>query len=135
MSDTLKVLQVFIASPNDLVEERQTVKEVADDLNLAFTNEVGLQVQLLGWEDRLPGRGRPQAQINEDVDKADLFIGFLWRRWGSDSGNPKYTSGFEEEFVRAMERYDCTGSPEVCLFLRRSTRNPWPIRASNLSGS
>ena len=118
MSDNLKVLQVFIASPNDLVEERRAIKEVADRLNAVFGEEVCLQIQLLGWEDRLPGYGRAQAQINEDVDKADLFVGFLWRRWGSDPGNPKYTSGFEEEFSRAAERREKTGSPEISLFFK-----------------
>ena len=73
MSENLKVLQVFIASPNDLVDERRAIKEVADRLNTAFGTEVGLQIQLLGWEERLPGYGRAQAQINEDVDKADLW--------------------------------------------------------------
>ena len=118
MSENLKVLQVFIASPNDLVDERRAIKEVADRLNTAFGTEVGLQIQLLGWEERLPGYGRAQAQINEDVDKADLFVGFLWRRWGSDPGNLKYTSGFEEEFNRAVERREKSGSPEISLFFK-----------------
>jgi hypothetical protein len=47
MSENLKVLQVFIASPNDLVDERRAIKEVADGLNTAFGTEVGLQIQLL----------------------------------------------------------------------------------------
>src|SRR6185295_4404045 len=123
MSENLKVLQVFIASPNDLVEERRAIKEVADRLNAAFAKQVGVQIQLLGWEDRLPGYGRAQAQINEDVDKADLFVGFLWRRWGSDPGNPKYTSGFEEEFHRAMDRREKSGSPEISLFFKKVSIN------------
>src|SRR6266446_2035127 len=118
MSDNLTVLQVFVASPNDLVDERRAIKEVADDLNAVFGKTIALQIQLLGWEDRLPAFGRAQAQINEDVDKADLFVGFLWRRWGSDPGNPKYTSGFEEEFNRAVERREKSGSPEICLFFK-----------------
>ena len=118
MSESLKVLQVFIASPSDLVDERRAIKEIADSLNAAFGREVGIQVQLLGWEDRLPGYGRPQAQINEDVDKADLFIGFLWRRWGSDPGDPQYTSGFEEEFTRATTRREKVGIPEISLFFK-----------------
>ena len=113
MSENLKLLQVFIASPNDLVEERRAIKEVADAINAVFGKEVGLQIQLLGWEDRLPGYGRAQEQINDDVDRADLFVGFLWRRWGSQPGNPKYTSGFEEEFNRAAERREKTGTPDM----------------------
>jgi hypothetical protein len=128
MSSNINLLQVFIASPSDLVDERRAIKEIADSLNMAFGSEVGLQVQLLGWEDRLPGYGRPQAQINEDVDKADLFIGFLWRRWGTDPGNAQYTSGFEEEFNRALQRRESTGAPEICLFFKaideQSLRDP-----------
>jgi len=41
MSDNLKVLQVSIASPNDLVDERRAIKEVADSLNAALRKEVG----------------------------------------------------------------------------------------------
>jgi hypothetical protein len=74
MSENLKVLQVFIASPNELVDERRAIKEVADRLNTAFGTEVGLQIHLLGWEDRLPGYGRAQAQINGER-AATLLMG------------------------------------------------------------
>ena len=55
MSDNHKLLQVFIASPNDLVEERKAISEVAESLNAAFGREGAVQVQLLGWKDRLAG--------------------------------------------------------------------------------
>ncbi len=58
VSDNLKTLQVFIASPNDLIEERRAIKEVADELNVAFGKEVGIQVQLLSWEDSVPAYAR-----------------------------------------------------------------------------
>ena len=32
-------------------------------------------IDLLGWEDRPPGFGRPQEEINEDVDRCELFVG------------------------------------------------------------
>jgi len=118
MNNDLKVLRVFIASPSDLVAEREAVKAVADELNAVFAKEVSAQIQLLGWEDRLPGYGRAQAQINDDVDRADLFIGFLWRSWGSPPGDPRYTSGFEEEYHRASARREKTGTPEISLFFK-----------------
>ncbi|MHC2994144.1 MAG: hypothetical protein IBV53_01370 [Candidatus Atribacteria bacterium] len=70
----------------------------------------------MGWEDTLPGYSRPQALINRDVDSCDLFLGVLWRRWGQDTG--KYSSGFEEEFIRARERCRKTGKPEIWLFFK-----------------
>ncbi len=42
----------------------------------------------------------------------------MWRRWGSDPGDPQYSSGFEEEFNRALERRERTGAPEICLFFK-----------------
>jgi hypothetical protein len=78
-----------------------------------------LHIQLLVWEDTVPRLGRPQELINEDVDKADLFIGCLWQRWGSPPKHQEYSSGFEEEFYRAIERNKKTGSPQMSLFFKK----------------
>ena len=67
MSEQIKVLKVFVASPSDLGDERRAIRDVAEELSKAFENTVGLRIQLLGWEDTMPGCGRPQALINQDV--------------------------------------------------------------------
>ncbi|GAH77917.1 unnamed protein product, partial [marine sediment metagenome] len=59
---------------------------------------------------------RPQKLINRDVDSCDLFVGILWRRWGQNTG--KYSSGFEEEFIRACDRRRKTGKPEIWLYFK-----------------
>ena len=110
------VLRVFLASPSDLEDERKATKEMVDRLNLTI-RESGWTVELLGWEDRLPGFGRPQAQINADVDACDLFLGVLYRRWGSPSG--EFKSGFEEEFERAIGRRKRSESPEIWIYFKR----------------
>lgn len=111
------VLNVFLASPSDLKEERKITRSVVDDLNQSLGRVFDWHIELLGWEDTLPGCGRPQAVIDEDVDKCDLFVGMLWKRWGQHTGT--YTSGFEEEFERARERRKHTGTPEIWLFFKR----------------
>ena len=116
LTQQMNVLRVFLASPSDLVDERKATKEMVDRLNSSI-RETGWAVELLGWEDRLPGFGRPQAQINEDVDACDLFLGVLWRRWGSQSG--KFKSGFEEEFERALNRRRQSVSPEIWIYFKR----------------
>jgi len=70
----------------------------------------------LGWEETPPGYSRPQNLINRDVDSCDLFVGILWRRWGQNTG--KYSSGFEEEFIRACDRRRKTGKPEIWLYFK-----------------
>ncbi len=110
------ILTVFLASPGDLQEERNIARSSVERVNKILSRRVGRQIELLGWEDTLPGYSRPQTLINKDVDSCDLFVGVLWRRWGQDTG--KYSSGFEEEFIRARERCRKTVKPEIWLFFK-----------------
>jgi hypothetical protein len=75
---------------------------------------LGIQVELVGWEDIFKRFGRPQEQINLDLDRCEAFIGMLWRKWGTpphkDGGGP-FTSGFEEEFERALTNRKKGGRP------------------------
>ena len=106
----------FIASPGDVADEREAAKEVIQDLNKSLRKN-HWQIDIVGWEDTAPGVGRPQELINKDVDVCDIFIGILWRRWGSQTG--EYSSGFEEEFERAIRRAKETGSPQVWLAFKQ----------------
>lgn len=116
-SRTKRVLTIFLASPGDLDEERRAARTVVDELNRIFRGTLDWQIDLLGWEDALPGAARPQKIINEAVDKCDLFIGMLWRRWGQPTG--EYSSGFQEEYTRACERRKSSDNPEIWLLFRK----------------
>jgi len=111
------VLYVFLGSPGDLAEERRITRDVVDELNETHSRLLGWHIDLLGWEDTLPGFGRPQEIINRDVDLCHLFVGLLWRRWGQPTG--KYSSGFEEEFERARNRRLEAGAPDIWLFFKQ----------------
>lgn len=104
MAGTRRFIKVFLASPGDLADERNIAKVIVDDFNSQLADALGYQVELVGWEDTLPGVGRPQGIINRDLDGCDLFVGMLWKRWGTPPGTEPYTSGFEEEFKRSMTR-------------------------------
>jgi hypothetical protein len=118
MAGTRRFVKVFLASPGDLAEERKIAKVIVDDFNSQLADALGYQVELVGWEDTLPGVGRPQAIINRDLDGCDLFIGMLWKRWGTPLGTEPYSSGFEEEFNRSMTRNAKEGRPEINLLLK-----------------
>lgn len=118
MAGTRRFVKVFLASPGDLAEERKVAKVIVDDFNSQLAEALGYQVELVGWEDTLPGVGRPQAIINRDLDGCDLFVGMLWKRWGTPPGTEPYTSGFEEEFNRSMTRNAKEGQPEINLLLK-----------------
>ena len=118
MSGIRRFVTIFLASPGDLAEERKVAKEIVDDFNSQLADALGYQVELVGWEDTLPGVGRPQAIINRDLDGCDFFVGMLWKRWGTPPGAKPYTSGFEEEFERSMARNANEGRPEINLLLK-----------------
>lgn len=118
-SKSRRVLSVFIASPGDVVEERQVVGHVVDELNRGIGRRLGCHIDLLGWEETTAGFGRPQDKINAELDQADVFVGILHKRWGSPTGQA-YDSGFEEEFERAIQRRRITrDSPEFLLAFKR----------------
>nr|WP_323777237.1 hypothetical protein [Amylibacter sp.] len=108
MSDTLKVIRIFIGSPGGLDAERQAAHDVIESVNRSHSERWGCHLKLLGWESAIPGYVRPQSKINEDLDRCDYFLGVLWDKWGSRPSNDidGYTSGFEEEFVRAKKRIE-----------------------------
>ncbi|MCH8305814.1 MAG: tetratricopeptide repeat protein [Candidatus Marinimicrobia bacterium] len=96
-----KVKKIFIGSPGDVPKERKIFPEIIKRVNRLKANSMGVQLEAIGWEDTLPGKGRPrpQSNINEDLLKCNLIIMLLWNRWGSETG--KYSSGFEEEYELA----------------------------------
>jgi Domain of unknown function (DUF4062) len=131
MSETRKIVKVFLASPNDLVDERKTAKAVVDEFNNLLASEFGYQVELVGWEDTVSVLGRPQETINKELSQCELFVGMLWKRWGTPPDKDGvYTSGFEEEYRRSVDRHGQEGQPEISLFFKDvssdNLRDPGP---------
>lgn len=116
MGTTRQVLTVFVASPGDVSEERHALVAAVARINRMAAREWGWEIDLRGWEDTLPGYARPQALINPDVDECDVFIGLLWKRWGTETG--EYSSGFEEEFRIAQARRSGGAAPEIMMYFR-----------------
>jgi tetratricopeptide (TPR) repeat protein len=99
--------RVFIASPGGLEVERKAFSDVIQEFNLCARDR-RVDFDPVGWEIALPGMGRPQALINEDVQSCDYFFMVLHDRWGqpTDAGpSPKYKSGTHEEYCTALESY------------------------------
>ncbi|MDI1282646.1 DUF4062 domain-containing protein [Brevundimonas sp.] len=119
VSSTRNIVKVFLASPGDLTDERKAAKGVVDEFNVTWADKLGYQVQLVGWEDTVSIWGRPQESINRDLEKCELFIGMMWKKWGTPpSKSGPHTSGFEEEFRLTFERRASTGKPDMSLFFK-----------------
>ncbi|MCX6179635.1 MAG: DUF4062 domain-containing protein [Chlorobiales bacterium] len=79
-------ISVFIASPSDLANERRFFKNAIRQLNAGFGDGANIEFEPLGWEDTLASTGRrSQGVINEEIDKCDVFILAMYRRWGQDT--------------------------------------------------
>src|SRR5438034_10138061 len=115
-----RIIKVFIASPGDLTIERRAFKDIIDELNAGFGRGADGQFEPLGWEDALSQVGRrSQSVINQDVDACDVFVLVMWRRWGQEAPDAApYTSYTEEEFYRALTRYEKDGKPIIFVFFK-----------------
>ena len=69
MTETRKVVKVFLASPGDLQDERRVARAEVDDFNKLWADRSGYHVELIGWEDTVTTFGRPQATINRDLEQ------------------------------------------------------------------
>jgi hypothetical protein len=115
-------ISVFIASPNDLFKERECFKNTLEQMNSGFGDGANVEFVPLGWEDTLAFVGRRnQDVINGYIDRCDVFILMLYRRWGQEAPDAKpYSSYTEEEFHRALDRFNQEGKPEIfCFFQTR----------------
>jgi Domain of unknown function (DUF4062) len=108
---------VFVASPSDVPDEREAVRRAANKVNDTLGRRFGLRLNVEGWEQVQPALGRPQSIINPLIDECDVFVGLLHRRWGTPTGT--HTSGFEEEFERALARHEGNRPLRVGLFFRQ----------------
>lgn len=129
MANSRRFVKVFLASPGDLSDERKIAKAVVDEFNSLWAEQLGYQVELVGWEDTVSRCGRPQALINRELEQCELFVGLMWKRWGTPPDiSGTYSSGFEEEFNRSVERRKKEAFPEISLLFKEiasdSLRDP-----------
>lgn len=117
MTRQVRQFVAFVASPGDLQQEREAVRRAAQSVNDTIGRRFSLGIVVEGYGEVQPALGRPQAIINPRVDDCDIFIGLLNRRWGTPTGIN--SSGFEEEYQRALERSSSDNRPAIALFFRQ----------------
>lgn len=106
MPRKVTILRVFLASPDQLAEERNFAQYVVDELNRTWLDQQNLRLELVTCETHsFPDVGPdPQAVINRQIaDDYDIFVGILWSNFGTRTA--RAGSGTEEEFDRAYKRY------------------------------
>ncbi|MED1783583.1 hypothetical protein P4V43_17330 [Brevibacillus fortis] len=104
MSFSANVYRVLIASPSDVKEEREAIRNTINLWNTKNAEHYNLIYLPTMWETNTTPQlgGRPQGMINEQiVDKSDVLIGVFWTRIGSPTGIAE--SGTIEEIERFVE--------------------------------
>lgn len=123
---TLKIYHVFLASPGDVNEERQLVRQFFENYNRHIALLWGVRFEIIDWENYSTIEvGRPQELITNQTlerfkDSLALVIGIMAQRFGTSTG--KAESGTEEEFRWALEQNQQHRFPEIKWFFRRIER-------------
>lgn len=103
--------RIFVASAGDVQPERDAIPDVVTRVNRALSAQTDVHLELWRWEnDAVPGlaKGGPQAQIDPELDQADIVILLVWNRMGV---------GTASEFERALKRWKRSGHPHVLIYV------------------
>ncbi|TPL90239.1 DUF4062 domain-containing protein [Mesorhizobium sp. B2-3-12] len=106
-------LEIFIASPSDVLSERAAVREAIAGWNAVYSRSEGVVLMPVGWETHSSPElsGRPQQMVNDRLlSHADILVGIFWSRVGTPTGEA--VSGTIEEIERHME----VGKPVMLYF-------------------
>src|SRR6266498_3819050 len=66
MSDSLKKLRIFAASPTDVASERAKLETVVESLK-PIADYLGLILEVVDWREVVPDTGRPQQIIFDQL--------------------------------------------------------------------
>ena len=79
-------VRVFLASPMDVVEERQLFKRTVEKVNNVIGRNLGIYFEVVGWEDDvLPDAGiDAQDVVNSQIKQDyDVFVALFKSRVGT----------------------------------------------------
>lgn len=113
MAFDARAYRILVASPSDVVEERDAAVRVMHDWNNLNSHSRRVVLLPLRWETHMAPEYnvRPQEAINRRiVDDCDLVVGIFWTRLGSPTGEAD--SGTLEEIERAAK----AGKPVMLYF-------------------
>jgi hypothetical protein len=68
--------------------------------------------------------GRPQGVVNRQVGQFDVFIGIMWKRFGTPTGRAE--SGTDEEFNVALKSWKTTRTPRIMFYFSQA---PYTLRS------
>ncbi len=116
MSTQVQKIKVFVASPSDVNHERQAVQAAITEVNSTIGDRLDATLQFVGWETitpRISGK-HPQEIINDEVGIYDIFIGIMWKHFGTPT--PTAASGTEDEFLGAYKMLEYNDKLHILFY-------------------
>jgi hypothetical protein len=117
---TATILETLIASPGDVIQERQLIRDAINEWNIVNSKSRNIVLRALGWENGVYSsftHGSPQEAINKQIlENADILVGVFWTKVGTPTGN--YVSGSVEEITKHIE----SGKPALLFFSNSPVR-------------
>lgn len=134
MAKSPTVLEVFIASPDDVASEREVLENVVSEFNLTWGDRHQIRLELLKWETHSrPAMGEDaQDVINRQIgDEYDIFLGIMWGRFGTATA--RADSGTEEEFQRAYDRLKNGDRVQIMFYFKDAGIPPSKLDGSQIA--
>jgi serine phosphatase RsbU (regulator of sigma subunit) len=127
MTEPVQVLRVVVASPADVLAERDVVAQVVNEINKSVCADRGLRIEVIRWEtDAYPGFhvDGPQGLIDPilRIENCDVLIGIFWKRFGTPTGDSG--SGTAHEFQLAYQAWKKKRSPQVMVYFNLKAYAP-----------
>jgi len=123
----IRLLQIVVASPSDVQDERDALVAAVQELNRIYVKERRLYLNVLRWEDNAYAgfhADGPQGLIDAilRIPQCDVFIGIFWKRFGTPTRDG--TTGTRHEFESAYNAWKAKGTPHIALYFSQKEYLP-----------
>ena len=105
---TAQLLNILIASPSDVAEERDVIERAILEWNASHLENMGVMLHPVRWEhDAYPASGdRPQGILNKQiVESGDVLVGIFGHKLGTPTGRAQSGTIEEIEEFRKAGKY------------------------------
>ena len=122
-------IKILVSCPGDVTPEKEQIIRMCKDFSDANHGRSNIAYKVLDWRDYVGEYGtRGQQQLKEYFGVYDVYIGLLWKRFGTPPGSlnsidKENESGTEEEFYDAIEYQKSFGRPKIHFFIKTYERD------------
>ena len=118
-----KIIRLFLSSPGDVEGERKKVSDIVAQINRTVGDLFKVRLEVIEWKTHVaPDMGRPQEVINDQIKDYDIFVGIMWKRFGTPSC--KAESGTKEEFDIAYNNWQKFKQPRIFFYFSQKPYSP-----------